>query len=54
MAPAWYGVYAGVALALLTSASLSWVPVQSGCSEARSAAAPATCGVAIDVPLIVV
>ncbi len=33
-----------------TSASLIRSPVQSGCCWARIAAAPATCGVAIEVP----
>ena len=37
-------------LALFTRASLSRPAVQSGCRCARIAAAPATCGVAIEVP----
>src|SRR6185369_11086895 len=42
----------GVSCVVLTSASLICWPVQSGCSCATSAAVPATCGVAIEVPLI--
>ena len=38
--------------AVLTSAARSWSAVYSGCCCLRSAAAPATCGVAIEVPLI--
>src|SRR5206468_9232624 len=37
-------------LALFTRASLSRPAVQSGCRCARIAAAPATCGVAMEVP----
>src|SRR6185369_13637151 len=51
-APTWYAVY-GNGFDVLISASLSWGAVQVGCSCTRIAAAPATCGVAIDVPLIV-
>jgi hypothetical protein len=36
-----------------TSAAFTCAPVHSGCRCARIAADPATCGVAIDVPLIV-
>jgi hypothetical protein len=36
--------------ALPTSMDLSWSGDQSGCWPARTAAAPATCGAAIDVP----
>ncbi len=38
--------------AVLASADLSWSVVRSGFAPSRIAAAPATCGVAIDVPLI--
>lgn len=40
--------------AVVARASLICRPVQSGCACATSAAAPATCGVAIDVPFAVV
>src|SRR6478752_5389703 len=50
--PTSYGEYAGSSpWALLTSCSLSCSPLQPGCSWARIAAAPETCGVAIEVPL---
>ena len=44
---------AGFGLAAAMSAAFSWAGVQSGCSPARIAAVPATCGVAIEVPEIV-
>ncbi len=53
-APCSKTVNAGFAFVVLTSASLSFAAAQSGCSWARIAAAPATCGVAIEVPDAVV
>ena len=49
-APWAYTVWSAAVLAVLTSASLIFAPVQSGCCWASRAAAPATCGVAIEVP----
>src|SRR5947208_15950547 len=43
--PAANGLYCVVVLVELTSASFNCRPVQSGCSCASRAAAPATCGV---------
>ncbi|ROP37471.1 hypothetical protein EDD40_2784 [Saccharothrix texasensis] len=43
-------VSAGLFFADATSAALICAPVQSGCCWASTAAAPATCGVAMDVP----
>jgi hypothetical protein len=40
-------------VALLASLSRTWAGVRDGLVESTSAAAPATCGDAIDVPLIV-
>jgi len=34
-------------------AARTWAGVYAGCRDSTSAAAPATCGVAIDVPLSV-
>ena len=48
--PTSYAVSPASGLAVLTSACLIWSPVQSGCCWAMIAAAPATCGVAIEVP----
>lgn len=50
-APTSYDV-PSICLDVLIRPSLSCCPVQSGCFWASSAATPATCGVAIDVPLI--
>ena len=50
--PCWNGVYLPP-LAEPVSAPLSSAYVQSGCCCLRIAAAPATCGVAIDVPEMV-
>ncbi len=49
-APCSYAVSAGFGLAEATSAALTRAPVQSGCCCLISAAEPATCGVAIEVP----
>src|SRR4051794_18301459 len=38
--------------ALVTSASRTWAGVQAGWAPSTSATAPATCGLAIEVPLI--
>src|SRR3954454_110629 len=43
-------VFCHAAPAVDMSADLTWATLQPGCSSSRSAAAPATCGVAIDVP----
>ena len=43
-----------VSVAVLVSAARSCAAVYSGCCCLRIAAAPATCGVAIDVPLLLV
>lgn len=51
--PPWYGLDCRVLAVVPTSASLSCRPFQSGCFCAKRAAAPATWGVAIDVPLMV-
>ena len=48
--PCSYTDRAGSPTAVLTSASLSCCPVQSGWRCARIAAAPATCGAAMEVP----
>ncbi|MGI3225637.1 hypothetical protein ACRJ4B_18890 [Streptomyces sp. GTA36] len=50
--PCVYAEVAAVGFAEAVSAALIRGPVQSGCRWARIAAAPATCGVAIDVPLM--
>src|SRR5215212_1744721 len=42
-----------LALALLTSAAATWVGVAVGLAARYSAAAPPTCGAAIEVPLMV-
>ncbi len=50
--PTSYGEYPpSRPFAVLIRCSLSCAPVQSGCCWARIAAPPATCGVAIEVPL---
>ena len=49
-APCSNAVSPPVGLADAVSAAFSCAPVQSGCCWAISAAAPATCGVAIEVP----
>jgi hypothetical protein len=51
--PTSYGVVPGSAFADDISASLSRRGDQAGCAAARRAAAPTTCGAAIDVPSIV-
>ena len=51
--PAWKASYCGVCRELLASRSFSWLPVRSGWAAAMSAAAPVTCGVAMEVPLMV-
>jgi hypothetical protein len=48
----WTIVPAWTVRARLTSAYLIWSGLQSGCCWNSSAAAPATCGAANDVPLI--
>ncbi len=50
--PCWYGARLVFGSALFMSAVLICSPFQSGCAWATSAAEPATCGVAIDVPLL--
>ena len=40
-------------VALLVSAAATWAGVELGLAERYAAAAPVTCGVAIEVPLIV-
>lgn len=50
--PASKASYVGVCRELLASRSFNWLPVRSGWAAASRAAAPATCGVAIDVPLM--
>jgi hypothetical protein len=49
-APCSKTVWSGFARAVAMSPAFRRSAVQSGCSPARIAAAPATCGVAIDVP----
>ena len=49
--PASYEV-SPTSVALLMRSARIWSPVYSGCCCLRIAAAPATCGVAIDVPLM--
>jgi hypothetical protein len=53
-APWSYTVAFALVAAVLTSVSLIRCPDQSGCCCARIAAAPATCGVAIEVPFAAV
>jgi hypothetical protein len=48
--PAPWSKTSAVGVAVLMSTGLSRVAVQSGCCCARIAAAPATCGAAMEVP----
>ncbi|MGI3228217.1 hypothetical protein ACRJ4B_34860 [Streptomyces sp. GTA36] len=49
-APCWWTFSSGLGSAEPVSSALSRAPLQSGCCWSTRAAAPATCGAAIDVP----